>query len=171
MTSLDIVHLLLLLVILACYLIASYTDVREFKIPNWISLTMIGAYVIKTIVTPDVIWSEVGTDVGIAFIVLMVGFALYAVGAFGAGDVKLLAAGTLWAGTQYALSFVLGAMLAGGLVALSIIVGLTVRDRMPMIKGMGWLDSYRTYMPYGLGIMVAGILVLWQQAHLWGVLK
>jgi Flp pilus assembly protein protease CpaA len=60
---------------------------------------------------------------------LVVGFMLFAVHAFGAGDAKLLAAVALWAGPEYVLDLVLVTAVVGGVFSLVIIFARRLSDR------------------------------------------
>jgi len=160
----DAMHVL----VAALFIVAAINDVREFKIPNWISIGMILLFFVRAFVEPiepqDALW-----DLSFAFIVLLLGFALYSLKWFGAGDVKLLSAGALWigiwndTGASYGggLLFVLTTMLLGGALAALLLTLVWVRDHVP-INGrvVMWIDSVRTYMPYGVAISGAGIYVL-----------
>lgn len=167
-------------VIIGLFLTASFTDIRAFRIPNWISLAIIGLCFVRVGVdisfdishTLDIIklllWDFVP-----AILVLLVGFALYAVSWFGAGDVKLMFAGTLWFGlakTPFmgdeivgAMAFVLMTMLFGGALAILIVIGQKIRSLLPAVNALKWLDSYKTYMPYGLAITAAALILIFQK--------
>jgi len=159
-------------------LTAAWTDIREFKIPNWISLAIIALYLIRVLLFEAILqipsgafgWLSLVYDIGLATLVLVVGFALYAVSWFGAGDVKLMTAATLWFGfgpPPFNVWFILLTMLFGGILAVLIVAGLWLRKRPPLDRALGWLDAYRTYMPYGLAITAAGLIILFKQASLY----
>jgi hypothetical protein len=38
---------------------------------------------------------------------------------------------------------------------------LQLRQRLPTLGAIGWLDSYRTYMPYGVAITAAGLITIY----------
>ncbi|MEQ9361417.1 MAG: hypothetical protein RLO05_06905, partial [Rhodospirillales bacterium] len=57
-------------------------------------------------------------SVAVAAAVLAGGTALFAMGAFGGGDVKLMAAVSLWVGPSACLDFILVTALFGGAIAL-----------------------------------------------------
>lgn len=69
---------------------AGLSDLRTMKIPNWISIAMVAAFiVIGLFFLPfeTVLWR-----LGAAAIVLVIGFLLNAIGQLGGGDAKYLAA-------------------------------------------------------------------------------
>ncbi|MEJ2541401.1 MAG: prepilin peptidase [Gemmatimonadota bacterium] len=96
-------------------MVATVTDVRERRIPNWV--TAGGALV-------GVLFAALPSGIGLGASVLglAVGLAVtlpvYAVGALGAGDAKLLAAVGAFMGAGSLLSVMLYAGLAGGLLGL-----------------------------------------------------
>ncbi|GAB5389436.1 MAG: prepilin peptidase [Alphaproteobacteria bacterium] len=146
--------------VIALYAIATYTDIREFRIPNWVSVGLILAYIIRMLTMPEFVgWSEVGFDLAAFAAVLVVGFGLYALAWFGAGDVKLMAAGTLFVTHSTALEYVLTTMLLGGAVALVILIISQVRKAFPVLAAKTpWAEGFSEYMPYGIAISVSGII-------------
>lgn len=103
------------LAVLLC--IAACTDLRERRIPNWLTLLTVGSGLAQS-----VIWGFPVSPAD-AMLGLLVGFALmfipFALGAMGGGDVKLLAGVGAWLGPLGALQvFALAALVAAG-VALS----------------------------------------------------
>lgn len=153
--------------VIALYAIASYTDIREFRIPNWVSIGLILAYVIRVLVQPEYGgWNTIGLDLAAFAAVLVVGFGLYALAWFGAGDVKLMAAGTLFATHEVALEYVLTTMLLGGAFALLIMVISFIRKSFPVIaEKTPWGESFKTYMPYGIAISISGIIFAVEWMH------
>jgi prepilin peptidase CpaA len=96
-------------------IIASITDLRSRRIPNWLALPfLLGGPVVSTVVEG---WHGLGQSVlGILMAAALMGL-LYFLGGMGMGDVKLCAGIGGWVG-PYQLVFVLVFMgLAGGLMA------------------------------------------------------
>ena len=65
------------------------------------------------------------------FAVLAAGMALWAPGWLGGGDVKLLAAGALWFGWPDVVSFLVWSMLAGGVLALVLVLARRIAPAIP----------------------------------------
>lgn len=76
----------------ALMVLAVFWDSKFGKIPNWLALGLVAVYAAKAVlVGPFDIWQVV-----FAACVFVVGFGLFAMGAIGAGAVKLLAAVALF---------------------------------------------------------------------------
>jgi Flp pilus assembly protein protease CpaA len=94
---------------------AAVSDVRERRIPNLCSLTIVllyPAYVLTASAPVD--WTR---GLIVAAVVLAIGFCLSALRLFGAGDAKLMTASSLWAGVALIFPFLMITALAGGVFA------------------------------------------------------
>jgi prepilin peptidase CpaA len=99
---------------------AVMTDVMTLRIPNWISALLAGAFFVAAALVPkSVDWAS---HLSAGVIVLLAGMGLFAWGKIGGGDVKLLAAVSLWNGLALLPSLVLTVGIAGGGVALACLV-------------------------------------------------
>lgn len=95
---------------------AVYTDLREYRIPNAITFAIAALFPAQVLV-PGAVADPLGALL-VAAAVLAVGTGLFAFGYLGGGDVKLLAAVSLWVGPRLMPEFLLGTGLAGGVLAL-----------------------------------------------------
>ena len=100
---------------------AAWCDLRRFTIPNWISASIIALWVVAAPFMMDG-WGQAGLALATFAAVLGVGMALWAPGWLGGGDVKLLAAGSLWFGWPDGAVFVLLAMVCGGALAFVLVM-------------------------------------------------
>jgi len=169
MTAPSILHLLALTVLLGA---AVVTDIRERKIPNKLTVSGLLAGIVLGTVLEGGLPLMALSGAGLA---LLVSFPLVALGAFGAGDAKLLTAVGAFVGPGGLLSVALYAALAGGLLA----VGNTIRRGafLGVLINMKnlvvyWISLGRhgerigldspgaESVPYGLAI-AAGALVAW----------
>jgi prepilin peptidase CpaA len=95
--------------LLALLLTAAVLDLRERRIPNWLSLLLIGGGILQSCCRCGLIGpgaSLLGIFAGAA-----IPFVMFAIGALGAGDVKLMAGAGAWLGAGAALAvFVLAAL-------------------------------------------------------------
>ena len=147
-------------VFLGLLALAAYFDVREYRIPNRLSLFIAALYPVHVVASAQPVdW--VGGLV-VAAIVLAVLLALYAFRAVGGGDVKLLTVTAMWAGPAAMAEFLVITTLAGGLLALLMIssarfgfaVGLAgIGRRGP--KSMVLKEA----LPYGVAIAAGGFFV------------
>lgn len=110
-------HIWLLAVVLV---VAAVIDGWKLKVPNWITFPLvISGWVYSTAYFgwPGLVWSLVGTAVGLALLM-----PAYAIGGMGAGDVKLLAGVGAWVwGTVTFYAFCFSAIV-GGVIALAMIL-------------------------------------------------
>jgi prepilin peptidase CpaA len=96
--------------------LAAIKDLRERRIPNRLTGGLAALYPVYVLVSPiPVAWPAA---VGLAVVVFVVGLGLFARELIGGGDVKLIAALSLWAGPEQFVSFMLVTALAGGALSL-----------------------------------------------------
>ncbi len=125
---------------------AAVTDLRSYRIPNWICAALaVGALVLAFPQSSDEWVSRGGSFLAVTIVVL----SLYVIRAMGGGDVKLLAAAALWMPFGTLPVFVMALGLAGGVQAL---VTLAAR-RLATPAGPA---GARRRMPYGVSIALAG---------------
>ena len=107
---------LLLLGLAALLALAALIDLRERRIPNWLTGSVAALYPIYVLASPlSVAWLGA---LAAASTVLLFGLVLFGRQLIGGGDVKLIAAMTLWAGLDHLALFALVTSLAGGGLAL-----------------------------------------------------
>lgn len=143
---------------------AAVSDFKTYLIPNSVSLGVALLYPAHVLASPVAVdWA--GALV-VAACVLAVGFVMFAMRLAGGGDVKLLAAASLWAGPAQALPFLLLTTLAGGLLAAMTMNYL--RYVRPWPSDMLAPDEaaalkLRATVPYGIAIALGG---LWVAVHM-----
>ena len=152
-------ELVLLSVYPAALLIAAANDLYEFKIPNWISVALVVAYVAcgPLLGAPPRMMLE-GALMGAA--ALAAGFALFAFRIFGGGDAKLLAAIAPWMGLSAAAAGLFNIAFAGGALAVALVVfrrtpPLALYARAPWIFR---LHERRREIPYAVAIAAGGLM-------------
>ncbi len=102
--------------LLTLLILAGLTDLRERRIPNWLTGGAAALYPIYVLLSPTpVAWTSA---LGVAMLTVLAGLALYARDLMGGGDVKLIAAVSLWAGLAYFPLFALVTTLTGGVLGL-----------------------------------------------------
>lgn len=147
-------------VFLGLLALAAYFDVKEYRIPNRVSLFIAALYAVHVLAsTPPVDW--VGGLI-VAAITVAVLSALYAFRAVGGGDVKLMTVTALWAGPAAVVEFLVITTLAGGLLALLMIssarFGLALGPEAAGERGIKTMLSKES-LPYGVAIAVGGFFV------------
>src|ERR1700753_3379266 len=89
-------HPILVCCFFALTIAAALTDIREYRIPNKISLALLALYPLHVLASPaPVDWLMA---VRVASLVFAGGLTLFFCRMVGGGDVKFLAAASLWAG-------------------------------------------------------------------------
>lgn len=106
---------------LAGLIFGAIHDVASMTIPNWLSVAFIAAFPLASL-TIGVDLVTIGWHYLCGFIALLICFGLFSVGVFGGGDAKLIPAVMVWVGPAGAIAFVYGLALAGGLLALTILM-------------------------------------------------
>lgn len=132
-------------------LVAAFTDLRRRQIDNWLNAAIA--------ICAPLFWYATGLDlagIGIQLAIAAGTFAvlaaLFAFGAMGGGDVKLLTAVALWIEPLWFLKLVIVMALAGGVLTL-IFGGIHVMRK----------QRDKVAIPYGIAISVAGLWVLANQ--------
>jgi prepilin peptidase CpaA len=140
---------------------AAISDMLSMTIVNRVSLILIGAFVAVAPFTGMDLQQGLMHLAAFA-LVLGVCFTLFAIGAMGGGDAKLLASTALWFGLSFALmKYLLIASAIGGLLTLAI---LRYR-RSPIAVYAGQVEFLRRMadpkekIPYGIALGIAGLIV------------
>ena len=150
-----------LLLFVFAMLSAAVSDVMTYKIRNNLTLTLLLAYLAFAPIVPG---EEIGRSVAVAGVVLLVSFALFAVGLIGGGDAKLAAVTTLWLGADNAFAYVLLLSLLGGVLAV-IVYFCRTRPLPERLANTVWIARLRARaegaeLPYGVAITLAGLCFL-----------
>lgn len=141
--------------------IAAKSDFKGYKIPNLVSIVIIGAFFVSyggltLLGNADVVFKPIGLHLGSALLVMMVTGALFAFKKLGAGDSKFATAIALWTGLSGLVPFLFYMSLSGGVVAA---ISLYLQKKKPVANPAegGWVDSVQKgggSVPYGIAIAV-----------------
>jgi prepilin peptidase CpaA len=137
-------------------LVAGFTDLRSRQIGNWLNGAIALGAPLFWWASGLALWPDVALQVGVATGVFAVLAGLFALGAMGGGDVKLLTALALWIEPTWFLRLLVVMSLVGGVLTLVLAAWHVSRRR-----------KDRLAIPYGLAIASAGLWVL--SAHYWPV--
>jgi len=156
--------------------LACITDLRSARIPNALTFSALALGLLFHVLAPS------GSGLLAAFAGLLAGllvfFPFFALGAMGAGDVKLMAALGVWLGWQPVIQVALYGAVAGGVLAIVLamwrgylrtalqnilalfrywaVVGIKPLPELTLEAGTG------LRLPYALPIMVGLVVTLWR---------
>ncbi len=166
-------------------LLASWIDLRNHKVPNWLNLFLIlSGLVAQTLFNG---WAGLGA----ALLGMLVGFGLliipWLMHAMGAGDVKLMAAIGVWLGPTMTLqAFCIGAVLAGIIAIVMIVAGRRlwqaffnlslIMTKLTSFKtafsefgSVKVLQSTSQLLPYGVPLSIGALVVMFSQGANWWI--
>lgn len=151
MSALTAFHMAILVAAAILLIAAAINDAYRYKIPNLICLTLMGLFPIFVLTAPhSVEWDQ---HIMVFGLVLVSGFAMFAGHLAGAGDIKLLAATSLWAGPHLVAMFLIITAIAGGVLAL-IMAALTYARKS---AGKRTVAIAKVPIPYGIAIAAGGL--------------
>ncbi len=140
---------------LLCLLVGAGFDLARFEIPDTLSILLLVGAVLFGLLVPGFAW---GAHALALLAMFAVGLLLFALGWMGGGDVKLLTAFAAWTGLSGLPAFLTGVALAGGVLALVLIVartGLKAAGRAP--EAMPRLFRPGAPLPYAVAIAAGGL--------------
>ena len=147
----------LALILAILLVVAAAEDAARLRISNiTVLLVLVGAVVAAVVAGPEVgLWQNL-----VVFLALLaVGTPMFAAGKLGGGDVKLLAATGLWFDFRGALWMLIMVALAGGVLALLVLI----------LRMIGWSEGLRQKVvllrpkagiPYGVAIAAGSLIAI-----------
>ena len=138
---------------------AAAKDLTSYTIPNWISLSLAGAF-LPAALAAGVALPQLGLHLAIGLGALLAGMALFALRWIGGGDAKLLAAAALWLGWPALAPFLIATVLTGGALSLAILSLRAPLLRPLVLSGPAWfvrLAEPKEGVPYGVAIAVGAL--------------
>jgi prepilin peptidase CpaA len=161
MSLLALLHVACLALVAALLIGAGVQDLRSMQIANGFSLAIAGLFVVWAAIGlagDQMSLEDLGLSLGCGVVMFGAGAAAFAAGALGGGDVKLLAAVSLFAGLQRLPGFLIITAIAGGLLGLAMLAGAPLGR--PTMAGAGPLrQRLRSGLPYGPAIAAGGLWV------------
>jgi len=140
-------------------LFAGMTDFQRMIIPNWVSVVLIVAFALLAPVA-GLPLKDIGFH-ALAFIaVLAIGFGFFSAGWVGAGDVKLLAAGSLWVGSGLMLNYLFNVTVFGAILCTMVWAfrKYTPEHAVPDAAWATRMYSSDHCVPYGIAIGLGSLL-------------
>lgn len=138
----------------------AWSDARELRIPNWVSLALLALFFPMALVSGMAL-DALALHLGVGLAMLVFGFVLFALGLFGGGDAKLLSACALWVGWPQAVWFMVAVILVGGVLSLFVIglrKGLGFWPDWLVASAKGLFEPNKA-VPYGIAIAAGAIAV------------
>lgn len=160
------------------FLWAGWTDIREMRIPNMASLGLIVAWVARAVLLTDT--TSPLDDFLFAAAIFVSFFFLYSVasGGFGAGDVKLITAGSLWfgwspsplelPGSDYG-PLPMGMVFLFSLALVGFVQSLSAIILARMGFSVGRSGGAKVRIPYGPSIVAGAAFAAGLQFITWGI--
>ena len=143
---------ILLGLLAAMLLVASAFDLKSRTIPNTLNLAIALLAIPFWWSTGLSLWPDAALQLGVALLVFAAFAGLFALGAMGGGDVKLIAAIALWLPWQAVLALIVLMSLAGGVLT----AAMVVRKRLARQEGV-------LEIPYGVAIAFGGLWLIGQR--------
>jgi prepilin peptidase CpaA len=139
---------------------AAANDLFTMKIPNKISLALVGGFFAVALLTRMPL-ETFGMNLAIGFAVLSVTFVLFSLNLLGGGDAKLIAAGSVWIGANHIVEYLVFVAIFGGVLSLVI---LGYRNWFPAqrLALPGWalrLHVRKGPIPYGIAVAAGGLAI------------
>ena len=131
-------------------IVATITDIRSRHISNWLNLAIALGAPIFWLLSGMTFWPEMIAQIGLAAVIFTIFAGMFALGAMGGGDVKLLTALALWMHWLTFLELLVIMSIAGGLLTLLMMVSKQIRKTEGPIK-----------VPYGVAIAFSGLWTIW----------
>lgn len=155
-----LVDLVILLLFPAAMAFAAASDLVSMTISNRLNMALAGMFLVAAIAI-GMDPTTMALHVACGALVLVVGFACFAMGWMGGGDAKLLAVTALWFGFGMPLAeYLMISAVFGGLLTLGILF-LRGYPLPQLLASQGWvmrLHDSKTGIPYGIAL-AAGALV------------
>jgi len=142
-------HYGLLIALAIALLVAAFTDIRGRKIDNWLNAAIALTAPLFWWASGLDAWPDMALQIGVAIAAFAILAGLFALGAMGGGDVKLLTALALWIEPTWFLKLLIVMALVGGVLTLVMGAWHVARRR-----------KDRLAIPYGVAISTAGLWVL-----------
>ena len=149
---------------------AAGSDIASLTIPNWLSIALAGLYPVFALAAGAPL-SAIGLNIAFGLAVLVIGFVLFQFNVLGGGDAKLLAAAAVWTGLAAFMPFLFWTAAAGGVLALTLLAArhfLKQEESNPPFVNR--LLKEQNGIPYGVAIMIGGLLAAPQLPILSGAL-
>ena len=131
---------------------AAVSDLRSRTISNELNAAIALLAIPFWIASGLAVWPDMPIQFGAAFAVFLVFAGLFAIGAMGGGDVKMIGAVMLWIPLPLFLPMLTVMAVGGGILSAVMLIHLKIRRSEKPVE-----------VPYGVAIAAAGLWALHQQ--------
>lgn len=141
-------------------LTAAACDIRSMLIPNWISIALALSFPFAALAA-GMSWAAIGLHAAIGVLVFIAGFILFSINVLGGGDVKVIAAASVWTGAAALSPFAFWTTAAGGVLA--VVMLLARRSMQPGENRPAFLNRLldpKKGIPYAVAIAVGAMASL-----------
>jgi prepilin peptidase CpaA len=155
------IDLFVIILFLGLLGLAVISDIEALRIPNRICLAIAALYPVHVLASSEPV-NWLGA-LAVALAVFAVGLVAFANGGVGGGDVKLIAATSLWAGPPMVLEFVLATTLIGGAIGIMMITPwrFVLAQVFESVGGQGVRDVFLgRAVPYAIAIAAGAYLTV-----------
>jgi prepilin peptidase CpaA len=186
--ELSAIHIAILFGAAVLLVIAAISDARRFRIPNKVCAALLLLFPIFVLTAPGTIEWRQHVMVFVLFLVLGFGAfslfsSLFGTPIMGAGDFKLLAVTTLWAGPHFLALFLIIAAMTGGALAVAVALRTHARNRLArkktarhgrfsvfgfvrnMLSAEEAVALARVPIPYGMAIAAGGLSTMYMMSQ------
>jgi prepilin peptidase CpaA len=137
---------------------AAVEDFRRLVIPNPIIVGLCVLWPLHLATAPSLTLAGSGGAAACAAAVFLAGALLFSRGLIGGGDVKLLAAATLWAGPGATPALLVVTAFLGGVLSLVLLSSAALRTAFAP-AGATAIPASRAPVPYGVAIAATALIV------------
>ncbi len=154
--------LLAALAVMLC--IVALGDVRSYRIPNKLNLTIAGTAIPYWIVNLSSGNADVGAtllpQVTLIFCVFVIMLTFMLLNILGGGDAKLLLALAFWLPVPHYLNMIVLMSVAGGILCVIVLTKQRLKNNMPITDMNGEIAASKTKqrVPYGVAIAAGGLI-------------
>jgi len=152
----------ILLIFPAAMIFAAISDIASMTISNWVSLGLIAAFALVAVMT-GMEFSILKDHLLAGGVVFLVGFACFAMGWIGGGDVKLCAVTALWLGWDLLFPYLFYVCIFGGVLTFFLILLNKCVPKLPgFLARRAWfsrLHALEDGVPYGIALAGAALVI------------
>jgi prepilin peptidase CpaA len=153
---------------------AGIGDVRTFMITNRLNLAIAATFLVLCI-PMGMDWGAIFNHLKVGVIASLIAMVMFLIGIYGGGDFKMTGAVALWLGPAPIIPFIFYTAIAGGILAIVLIVSRRLAARFGLPASPRWARRMlrrRSAAPYGVALAVGALMAVpravWFPTHFFG---